>query len=117
MIKSKKINQFYSECGQSIIETIFSLPLLFILFVTFFGFIYQQIWKQLIEHILHETLMCEKTIGEKFCLINATKKANDFNLVGKVIIYKSYNEYFAELILLGKFEWTSISVKESLEKK
>ena len=117
MIKNRPINKNYSERGQSIVEAIFSLPLLLILFGTFFGFIYQQIWQQLIEHILHETLVCEKTIGEKFCLINATKKANNYNLIGKVVIYKSYNEYFAELILLGKFEWTTISVKESLEKK
>jgi hypothetical protein len=86
---------------------------MFTLLVTFFTFIYEQLWSQVVEHILHEALICEKTLGENFCLVTANYKANRYNLFGTVIIHSSPpDEMLAEMIIFRKLKWKTLSIKE-----
>lgn len=94
------------------------LPLMLTLLVTFFTFIYEQLWSQVVEHLLHEALICEQTLGEKHCLFSANYKANRYNFFGTVIIHRlSPNEILAEMLVFRKLKWKTLTIKEKPPQK
>lgn len=102
-----------TNSGQALIEAVVTLPLLLILVCTFFVFVYEQMWNQITEHILHEAIICEKTLNSKLCMPTASMRASRYNLIGKTWIHKGKNEYRADLLIREKYQWKSIIIKTS----
>lgn len=96
--------------GQSSVEVAIVIPILFTLGISFFQFAYSEFWLQTIEHILHEAIICEQTLGEKLCLQKATYKANRYNLIGTVVIHRTNHRYTADLITFGRLKWKTIQI-------
>lgn len=106
--KTKGIN------GQALYEAVILMPLLMIVLSSFLTFIYDQLWTQIVEEIVHETILCEETLGGKLCLGQANLKANRYKLFGMVIIHKPKpNEYMAEQFVWGKkFLWKTLIIRK-----
>jgi hypothetical protein len=115
--KQLKKRSVMNELGQTMLETALTLPILISLIGLFLFFVYDQLCSQVIEHILHEALICEKTMIEKapknYCLRSATQKMQKAHFIGRTHIFKVSNEYFVELNILGDSHWKTIHLKDS----
>lgn len=111
-----------STKGQALVETTFVLPVLILIGIFFFTFAYEQLWTQTVEHILHEALICEKTlkhnIQPSYCLKVAAKSLPLNNqLLGQTLIYKNSDDYYADLKILGNHHWKTIYLRRVLDEK
>jgi len=108
---------FFGEAGQALLESIIILPLFISICSLFLFFIYDQLWTQIIEHILHEALICEKTLcddpNQSHCLNIAKQSLQQSNILGQARIYKVENDYYGELKILGDYHWKTIHLKEN----
>lgn len=103
-----------SNTGQALLETTLALPLLMTLLMGFFSLLYEQFWTQVIEHTLHEALVCQQTKGEGLCIKKALESSNRHNLMGRVMIDSvSPSEIVAHLKLLGKYQWKTIRIQQN----
>ncbi len=99
--------------GQTLIEAAIGMPLLITLLITFLGLLYQQLWMQLTEHLLHEAIVCQETLGSQYCLTTANIKANRYNLFGTILIHsRSNDEIVAELFVFRKLVWKTLTIKK-----
>jgi len=105
-----------TETGQALLETTLALPIFLSITGFFLFFIYDQLWTQILEHILHEALVCEKTLSvqtfPEHCLQSANQRIQGIPILGKTQIYKLKNEYYAELKTLGEISWKKVHLKE-----
>lgn len=98
--------------GQGLLEVALITPVLMALLIGFFAFIYEQLWTQVVEHLVHELSLCDQTMNALFCLEKANFHANRYNLLGTVVIYRSSeNQYTAELIILKDLSWKTLTIQ------
>ena len=97
--------------GQGLIETIFILPLIMTLTLSFFIFIYEQLWSQTVEYVLHEALICEATLKDNRCLLKANEAVRRSRWLGRTFLYRTPEAYHAQLMLIRKWKWKTITVK------
>lgn len=113
----RRVRTDFSSAGQALLETTLALPLLILIGTLFFVFVYDQLWTQTIEHLLHEALVCEKTLTinapPNHCLQVAILAVPNPNLLGQTFIYKISHDYYAELKILGNHRWKVIHLSES----
>jgi hypothetical protein len=83
------------------------------LFSVFLLFIYEQIITQMTEQILHEAIICDATLGEGGCLIQATSKANASNFLATVLVVKNRNAYVATIFIRGTWKWKTIMIENT----
>lgn len=108
-----------STKGQTLVEATFVLPVLLLIGTSFCAFAYEKLWTQTVEHILHEALICDKTLKQNvppnYCLKVATESLPpNTQLLGQTFIYKDKDsdDYYADLKILGNHRWKTIYLSE-----
>lgn len=100
--------------GQAFIESIMSIPVFILTVGLVLVLLYEQFQLQVIEHLMHEGLLCETAKSNLPCLAEANKKANAYFLLGKVLIQATgKQEWSATLYLLKGFKWKTLTIKQN----
>lgn len=91
--------------GQSLLETILTLPAFLSFIFLFFSFLYIQWWSLHVDFLFREALICENTQDEN-CLEKANEKVNKKSKWVSARIYQiNKNSYVSEFYFLRTLKW------------